>query len=42
MGTLMAHIEQSLGGRVSSAIHASAYDAPEHFLVQAYDAMSNP
>jgi len=42
MGALMAHIEQSLDGRVSSAIHASAYDAPEHFLVQAYDAMSNP
>ncbi len=42
MGALMEPIEQSLGGLMFSAVHAPEYDAPEHFLIQAYDATSNP
>ncbi len=43
MGALMEYVEQRLSGlALPAAIHAPDYDAPEHFLVQAYDAMSNP
>lgn len=42
MGALAVHVEQRLVGMGSPAIHASEYGVPEHFLVQAYDSMSNP
>lgn len=42
MGALVEHVEQRLSGMGSPAIHASECGVPEHFLVQAYDSMSNP
>lgn len=43
MAALMAHVEHRMSDLApSAAVHAPAYDAPEHFLVRAYDSMSNP
>jgi tetratricopeptide (TPR) repeat protein len=43
MGALTEHVEQSLGSLVlPAAVHAPECDVPEHFLVRAYDSMTNP